>query len=33
MINSREDYVVDDMSLKLPFDVEYALLRIFLQEI
>ena len=33
MINSRDDYVVDDMSLKLPFDVEYALLRIFLQEI
>ena len=33
MLNQREEYVVDDMSLKLPFDVEYALLRIFLQEI
>jgi hypothetical protein len=29
----KSAYVVQDLTLKLPFDVEYALLRIFLQEI
>ena len=29
----KSAYVVEDLTLKLPFDVEYAILRIFLQEI
>jgi hypothetical protein len=29
----KHAYVVEDLTLKLPFDVEYSILRILLQEI